>query len=416
MEMTKRQIGEWLEVAVRGRLDAYWADQLSRGLGEAVSGGARHIRLDLGEVDYLSSAGIRVLLQYYKQLKGSQGVLLVSNTSAPVKTVMALVGLEELLGLKGPAGPRDVPPAGAAGEQSRVRLVDRGTARFEIFDRDPFASLTCRVIGDAKGLLDASFRPEQCRTLQFPRGTLAVGLGALGHDFEACRGRFGQLLAVAGAVVYQPTDGTDVPDYQLQAGAFLPDAQVLACLACEGPFAHLIRFEAVSPANPVPLSELVSTCLDIARADAAGLVLLAETTGLVGTSLAGSPVFDEPPISPVPGAASEDRIVGRCLTLAVGVAAREERPALDPLLQPLGKRSWPAGYFHAAAFSSRPVMQGEIDLAATVTRLFEEGSLQGLLRLPPRDRVGAGAEQNRFLRGACWLGPIAGIETERRRA
>lgn len=415
MEMTKRQNGEWLEVAVRGRLDAYWADHLSQGLGEAISGGARHIRLDLGDVDYLSSAGIRVLLKYYKQLKGSQGAFLVSNTSAPVKTVMALVGLEELLGLKSQAAPREAPPAEAVGAQSRVRLLDRGTARFEIYDGAPFASQTCHVIGEAGRFLGGSFRQEQCRPLQFPRGTMAVGLGALGHDFQDCQGRFGQFLAVAGAVAYQPTDGTTVPDYQLQAGAFLPDAQVLACLTCEGSFAHLVRFAVVPPASALPFSELASACLDIARADALAMLLIAETASLIGTGLTRSPALDESAASALPREESGQRAFTNCLTLAVGVAAREERQALEPLLQPLGKRSWPAGYFHAAAFSARPPMQGEIDLAETVTRLFEEGSLQGVLRLSSHGHVGAGAEQSRFVRGACWLAPIAQIETERMR-
>lgn len=151
MEVTKRQVGDWQEVAVSGRLDAYWADHLSRALGEVISGGARQVRLDLGEVEYLSSAGIRVLLKYYKQLKGSQGTFLVSDASAPVKMVLALAGFEELLGLKSmSAAAQDSQPAESAREQSRVRLLDRGTVKFEIVDT-PFATLACRLVGPAEG-------------------------------------------------------------------------------------------------------------------------------------------------------------------------------------------------------------------------------------------------------------------------
>jgi anti-anti-sigma factor len=413
MEVTKRQVDGWQEVAVNGRLDAYWADHLSCELGEVISGGARQVRLDLGGVEYLSSAGIRVLLKYYKQLKGSQGTLLISDASAPVKMVLALAGFEELLGLKAmPAAPSDRQPAESAGEQSRVRRLDRGTVRFEIVDT-PFATLACRLVGPAEGFHGGTFSEDQCRTLQFPSGTMAVGLGALGHDVQDCRERFGHLMAVAGAVVYQPTDGRGVPDYQLQAGAFLPDAQILTCLSCEGPFAHLVRFETAPPAGPVPLSELMSACLEIAKADAAGIVLVAEAAGLAGRSLERSPLLGDSAAPSLPPAGGGDRAVTPCVTLVVGAAARRERPALDPLLSPLGKRSWPAGYFHAAVFSPRPLMQGELDLAATVAGLFEEGTLDRVLRLSREDGDSTGVQESRFVRGICWLGPIADIESEK---
>jgi anti-anti-sigma factor len=412
MEVTRRQVGDWQEVAVSGRLDAYWADLLSRELGEVISGGARQVRLDLSEVEYLSSAGIRVLLKYYKQLKGSQGIFLVSDASAPVKMVLALAGFEELLGLKAMPAAQEQQPTESAGEQNRVRRLDRGTVRFEIVDT-PFTTLACRLVGPSEGFHGGAFSEDQCRTLQFPNGTIAVGLGALGHDVQDCRERFGHLLAVAGAVAYQPTDGRGVPDYQLQAGAFLPDAQILTSLSCEGPFAHLVRFEAVPSAGPVPLSELVSACLEIAKADAAGIVLVAETAGLVGRSLERSPLLDGSVASSLPPDGGSEQALTPCVTLAVGAAARRERPALDSLLSPLGKRSWPAGYFHAAVFSPRPLAQGELDLSATVAGLFDEGTFNRILRLARADKDEGGIQESRFVRGICWLGPIGEIERER---
>ena len=63
----------FLELKVVGRLDAFWSGHLANELAEVIREGAHHIRLDLAEVTYLSSAGIRVMLQSYKQLTGIQG-------------------------------------------------------------------------------------------------------------------------------------------------------------------------------------------------------------------------------------------------------------------------------------------------------------------------------------------------------
>ena len=83
------------------------------------------------------------------------------------------------------------------------------------------------------------------------------------------------------------------------------------------------------------------------------------------------------------------------------------------MLRPLATGAPAAGHFHAAAFSYRPLQKGDIDLAATVATLFEAETLQGVLHLLTDDREISGAGQSDFVRGACWIGPIADIVTER---
>ncbi len=382
MDIAKHRVGDHLELTITGRLDAQWADRLSRELADAIRGGARRLRLDLDGVDFISSAGLRVLLQYYKQVKGMQGSLVVSNPSAPVQTVIALAGFEELLGLKATPSPEVAQPAAPSGDASRTRSLDRGTATFEIFESASYESLACRAIGDPAVLSSTPARKDQCHTMQFPDGTFAVGLGAFGHDFQDCQGRFGKLVAAAGAVAYHPTEGTSVPDYQVQTGAFLPDAQVLYCLICEGRFSHHVRFEAKPPAVTIPIADLVESCLAVARTELVGLIMIAKTNA-------------------------------RSVSLVVGVAAGSDRPTLEHVLRPLGKRAWPTGYFHAAVFSDHPLQKGELDLRSTVSALFDGQSMQRILQLGSDAKGSAELAQSQFFRGACWIGPISEVTVER---
>ena len=382
MEITKLQTGAHIDVTVNGRLDAQSAGLLSQELAGLVQKGSRHLRLDLAMVDFMSSAGLRVLLQYYKQLKGMQGSFVISEASAQVKTVMALAGFEELLGMKPMPSPKAAPAASSV-DQGRVSLLERGGATFEVFERAPYATLTCRAVGDPDAVKQGRLHARHCRSMQFPEATFAVGVGAFGHDFQDCVGRFGEFLAAAGAVAYRPTGGTGAPDYQMQTGAFLPDVQVLDCLVCEGSFSHFIRFECGSESKPVKLAELVESVLVIARADLAGLIMVADT---------------------------EER---RSVAVTVGVAARSDRPVLDHWLRPLGERSWPTGLVHAATFSGPPVKKGEIDLRETVSALFNEGTLQQILQLGREDRDKTGTGRSEFVRGACWIAPIAEVVVER---
>jgi len=108
-----------------------------------------------------------------------------------------------------------------------------------------------------------------------------------------------------------------------------------------------------------------------------------------------------------------ERAYPRGLALVVGVAARGAQPALSPLLRPLRGSAGAAGHFHAAAFSYRPLQKGAVELAPTVATLFEAETLQGVLHLLTDDRDRAGAGQSEFVRGACWIGPIASVTAEK---
>lgn len=406
MEITQQRVGDWLELRISGRLDAYWSDHFSQALDAAVRQGAHRLCLDLSEVVYLSSAGIRVLLRCFKQLKGIQGALTVANPSEPVKQVLELSGLMNLLGTRA---------ATAAKAEGRPAVtgtrVDSPDADFELFERDPRARLKFQVIGEPGLLEGCRFRAEHCRRVEFPDNAFGIGLGALGRDFAECQGRFGEFLAVAGAAAYLPTDGTNIPDYLVAREAAVPALEVCYALRCEGTLGRLTRFEAKE--GKLELTALAEACLDMAQAERVGVVLIAETSGLMGAALRRSPALGGLPESPFgyPGirewlSFTAERAFPRALALVVGVAAREAAGDLAGLARPLGKAARPVGHFHAAAFSYQPIPSGDIDLKTTVASLFEVQTLQGILHLfgDHRDIVGGG--ESAFVRGACWFGGI----------
>ena len=406
MEIATRQAGDALEVSVSGRLDAYWADHLARALDEAIRGGADRVRLDLSGVSFVSSVGLRVLVRFYKQLRGINGTLAVTNPSAAVARVLELAGLEVLLA-------RGEATASGVASRAAPASVERGSTRFDVFELARDARLRCRVIGAPERLDGCRFEPGDSRTVGFPAGTLGVGVGAFGDAFTDCQARFGEFLAAGGAAAYLPSDGTNVPDHLVCEGELVPELQVLYALACEGGFATLVRFE-TGAAGPVGLRTLARTALELAGADAAGIVMVAESAGLLGAALRRSPARG--PAAGAPFGFPEvrewlsftpERAHSRSVVLAVGVVARESTPLLAPLLRPLGGSGSPAGHVHAAAFSYRPLQRGLIDLAATVSTLFRDEALQGVLHLLADDR-GDGRESE-FIRGACWVGPIGEV-------
>lgn len=414
MQITKVQRGEVVEVRITGRLDGYWAEHLSTGLADVVREGGHQIRVNLSDVSFLSSAGIRVLVQCFKQLRAIDGSLAVCQPSQHVSEVLKLAGLHDLL-----VSTDDAAPAAVSAAAAPARRIERDTVVLDVFPLPGGGQMTCRSIGEPSRLDGCRFTAEDLRTqaADFPRASLAVGLGALGKDFDDCRNRFGEFLWVAGAAVYLPTDGTNVPDYLISGGTGLPDLKVLYGLTCEGPWRYLARFQAARKEVPVTLSALADACLEIAGTDLAAIAMVAESSGLVGAALKQSPVgaisstapFGYPEVQQWLSFTPE-RAYPKTVVLAAGVSAKTAAGAIAPLLRPLGTEAFPVGHLHAAAFSYRPMRKGQVDLHETVRGLFETESPQTLLHLLHDDRERHGAGQSEFIQGACWIGPIGAVQ------
>jgi anti-anti-sigma factor len=410
MEIVTQQLGDALEVKVKGRLDNYWTEHLRRNLEEAIREGAHGILLNLAEISFLSSAGVGLLVKFHTQLKGIGGSFVITHPSDRVKQVLDLCRLSPiLLAQKVPA----VLPL----HKTEVRCFSTPDASFEVVECAAKQSLICERIGDPGLLQGCRFGPEDCRTVTYPPPTFGLGLGAFGESFEDAQTRFGEFLAVGGSAAYLPTDGTNVPDFMVSSGELVPEMNVLYGLRCEGGFTHLIRFDTADAEGPISLSALVRSVLEISGAPLIGMVMVAESAGLVGAALRRSPasaagVRDAPFKYPEVRSwlsYSTERLFSRSLALVAGIGASSECAPLTPMLRPLGANAVPIGHFHAAAFSYRPLKKGNIDLNATVTTLFDTETLQGVLHLLSDTRVAAGPQLSEFVRGACWISTASEI-------
>ena len=83
MEIIRKQHDGFLELFFEGRLDGYWAQHLSEAAGEVMREGTHSVRMNLSKTSYISSAGIGVLVEIYKQFQAVQGSFHVGGTVTP---------------------------------------------------------------------------------------------------------------------------------------------------------------------------------------------------------------------------------------------------------------------------------------------------------------------------------------------
>jgi anti-sigma B factor antagonist len=82
--------------AFSGRLDAITASECEKTVDEIIGGGASLLVIDLGETDYVSSAGLRVILKAAKGLYGS-GKLALARPQESVREVLEMTGFGEIV-------------------------------------------------------------------------------------------------------------------------------------------------------------------------------------------------------------------------------------------------------------------------------------------------------------------------------
>jgi stage II sporulation protein AA (anti-sigma F factor antagonist) len=79
-------------VAPAGRIDTTTSGAVEDVLRRAVDAGARTLVVDLREVDYISSAGLRVFLMLAKRMRDLDGRLVLCSLRGPVRQVFRLAG------------------------------------------------------------------------------------------------------------------------------------------------------------------------------------------------------------------------------------------------------------------------------------------------------------------------------------
>ena len=82
---------------VNGRLDAASAPLLERKINSLIDEGHHRLILDFSQVDYLSSAGMRILLSSTKLLKAKKGSLILFSVAAEVEEIIKMAGFDKIL-------------------------------------------------------------------------------------------------------------------------------------------------------------------------------------------------------------------------------------------------------------------------------------------------------------------------------
>jgi anti-anti-sigma factor len=412
MRISAARDGGSARLELVGRLDREWAEHLSTALQDFVGDGVRSLDIDFTGVTYISSAGAEVLAHWQEELSLLRGDVRLVSITPLVQECLAVAGWDSLVQPDAGVGRRSAELRRSSWHSSQSLTA---AGHYEISAASPAGTLTCRVLGDATRLQEASLGPAGCSTVGLPGNTFGLGIGAIGGDYADCHEQFGELVTAAGCVAHFPGQGARRPDYLVGAAARPPQAVLASGLLCEGAFSGLIRFSTRPESEAVPITELATTCLDAAGGQVAGIVIIAETAGLCGARLRRSPAVGSSPLRfELPGlrdwlSFASERTGAMTTTLIAGVVARRPPGRLAAQLRPMGRMGRLQGHLHAAVFSYCPLPQRTVELADLLRGIFTGHRLLDVLHLVWDDRAEGAVAESSFARGVGWMAPITQV-------
>ncbi len=99
MKIRSERHQQILVISLAGSFDALTADQAQSYIGTQLDGGQQQIVLDLCRVDFMSSSGVRVLLETLKRSRRLDGDVRLAGAQPGIQRTLELSGLTHVLKL-----------------------------------------------------------------------------------------------------------------------------------------------------------------------------------------------------------------------------------------------------------------------------------------------------------------------------
>ena len=96
MKIIQKRDGNSVNIALKGRLDSLEAPKLEKELVSLIESGVTSVTLDFADLEYITSAGLRVLLGLQQILEES-GELRILHVNEDIMNIFEMTGFTEIL-------------------------------------------------------------------------------------------------------------------------------------------------------------------------------------------------------------------------------------------------------------------------------------------------------------------------------
>jgi anti-anti-sigma factor len=353
--------------------------QIQGEFADLIQKGNRSIVANLAEVNYISSAGLRVFLVVQKQLKKAGGEIILCGLSPAIMNIFETACLLSFFRV---GSSKEEIMAGEDRQESLGGAVSSEIdgISFQYIQRQADPGKLA-VIGSQDKLSFAAYSEKDVAAVRAGDFRFGAGLASLGDEYEEYGKLFGEAMIVDRSLFFLPSVRRPAVDFMLYSERQQDmEYRFLHGFGFGDSFRCVAFFEG-QDGGFVMLDRLVPALFKLSEANLLGIVFLAESKGVWGMHLKRSPVVENKPengkeiFDPVnfpewmhfsmePGDINN-------VVLGVGVASRDRETA-----GPQVRSILPSGvsyHIHAGIFSKEPLSREtsmfELELKRVATEL-----------------------------------------------
>ncbi len=303
MNIEEQLQGSFWVIKLNGRLDGAHAPQLQQFIDDRLqSNDIRQVVLDMQHLQYLSSAGIRVLVATVKQLRPRGGDLILTGLHGYCEEVLKVAGFDKLLTRFGSVeeaeGSLLISHQPLHWDAAETWQTPQGSYRSLQHSKQPARAL---ILGHIEDVLYSRVTEEMIHSKPFSSIEYSIGCGGLGAHVGDYLPVMGEMITIGGTMVWLPTDGKDTPDFLIpQQNSDTVTVRTNFNVAMEGDWQEYLLFES-NQSEGITISQLYRDLFEHAKAKYAdfrgglALALRAQMPTTFGSGITRSPILANQP-------------------------------------------------------------------------------------------------------------------------
>lgn len=385
---------EGMEVlALHGRIDGLTTPGIKRAFEQSAMRGIRLLAADMAQVSYMSSAGLRVILQTHWSMQQIGGRFVLLSLPQTVHEVLRISGMEPHLDIQEDLhtlrSELDLTTAPAQPE-----VIELEGIRFERLKREGSTGKLFSIGDPSKLYRGAYHRYDVVRLIQ-SEIRFGAGVAALGDEYGDFHNLFGESVIVDHQFFSYPAVPRPSVDYSFHSGNTSHRINFLHGFGFSGDVCEVLRFDATDA--PLSIESLLGAASQLIPDALVGVVLLAVSGGVLGMHLKQSPVLEKNP--------GEREIFGYD-TFADWMAFPIEEEEINKTLVATGVVCHPPAssgtpfrnlfpgeetiHLHGAIFSNGLWSVEPAHFEQELSRVMKEFEVERVLHLLPASRVRSG--------------------------
>jgi len=301
MDIKSHQVNSILQLTLSGRLDTFGSNELEKVFADQINLDVLCVVIDMAQVDYISSAGLRILMSRMKKLKSRQGAMALCGIQPFCKDVLESTGLADLfLQFERVSDAEqfcrqlhDGISCARQWDQTDPIEINGGTLIFQQASSDA-AALT--VAGDLKNIQHAKITPDEMYAIPYKPREYSIGIGGMGAKPDDCFSIMGDMITAGHMIAWRPTDSHHLPDFLVpRSDTVRLPLQTAFRVSLSGSFNEWVLFDS-NHENGTPLKHLYKELFRISkerRKDYKGvlaLVMRVQCNHVSGSSLRRAPI------------------------------------------------------------------------------------------------------------------------------